>query len=199
LLRQHLGPDTASLPNVAKHLDRIDGEVVRANKTIHDLLDLARNRPPQRHPTELRQLVESAAATALLPPMVRVTLTTAPDDLAVHVDPDQIRQVLINLFTNAAQAMPEGGRIEITAEVMPSTDSASIRVQDDGPGIPVEVRHRVFEALFTTKAKGTGLGLALSRRIAEAHGGTIQLAPSETGAAFVLVLPTVPITANMTA
>jgi len=199
LLRQHLGPDTASFPNVAKHLDRIGGECVRANKTIHDLLDLARNRPPQRHPTELRQLVESAAATALLPPMVRVTITTAPDDLAVHVDPDQIRQVLINLFTNAAQAMPAGGRIEITAEAMPSTDSASIRVQDDGPGIPVEVRHRVFEALFTTKAKGTGLGLALSRRIAEAHGGSIQLAPSETGAAFVLVLPTVPVTANMTA
>ena len=68
LLRQHLGQETASLPNVAKHLDRIGGEVVRANKTIHDLLDLARNRPPRRHPTDLRQLVESATAMALLPP-----------------------------------------------------------------------------------------------------------------------------------
>ena len=199
LLRQHLGQEAASAPNVAKHLDRIAGEVVRANKTIHDLLDLARNRPPRRHPTELRQLVESATATALLPPMVRVQVTAVPDDLAVHVDPDQIRQVLINLFTNAAQAMPQGGRIEVAAEALPSAGAASIRVHDDGPGIPVEVRHRIFEALFTTKAKGSGLGLALCRRIVEAHGGSIQLAPSETGAAFVLVLPTAPIAANMTA
>jgi signal transduction histidine kinase len=199
LLRQHLGKDAASLPNVAKHLDRIGGEVLRANKTIHDLLDLARNRPPRRQPTELRQLVESATAAAPLPPMVRVTVTAVPDDLAVHVDPDQIRQVLVNLFTNAAQAMPQGGRIEVAAEAVPSTGAASIRVHDDGPGIPVEVRHRIFEALFTTKAKGSGLGLALCRRIAEAHGGSIQLAPSDTGAAFVLVLPTAPIAANMTA
>jgi signal transduction histidine kinase len=199
LLRQHLGPDTASLAGVAKHLDRIGGEVVRANKTIQDLLDLARNRPPRRQPTELRQLVESAAANALLPPMVRVTMTSVPDDLAVHVDPDQIQQVLVNLFTNAAQAMPWGGRIEVAAEALPSADAASIRVHDDGPGIPVEVRHRIFEALFTTKAKGSGLGLALCRRIVEAHGGSIRLAPTETGASFVLVLPTALIAANMTA
>ena len=199
LLRQHLGREAASIPNVAKHLDRISGEVARADKTIQDLLDLARNRPPQCHPTGFRQLVETAIALALLPSMVRVTVTTVPDDLAVAVDPDQIRQVLVNLFTNAAQAMPEGGRIEVAAEALPSTGAASIRVHDDGPGIPVEVRHRIFEALFTTKAKGSGLGLALCRRIVEAHGGSIQLAPSETGAAFVLVLPTAPIAANMTA
>ena len=107
--------------------------------------------------------------------------------------------MLINLFTNAAQAMPQGGRIEVAAEAVPSAGAASIRVHDDGPGIPVEVRHRLFEALFTTKAKGSGLGLALCRRIAEAHGGSIQLAPSDKGAAFVLVLPTAPIAANMTA
>jgi two-component system, NtrC family, sensor histidine kinase HydH len=199
LLRQHLGQETASRPQVAKHLDRIGGEVLRANKTIQDLLDLARNRPPHRRPTALRQLVESATANALLPPMVRVTVAAVPADLAVHVDPDQIQQVLVNLFMNAAQAMPGGGHIQVAAETLPSTAAASIRVHDDGPGIPAEVRPRIFEALFTTKAKGSGLGLALCRRIVEAHGGSIQLAPSETGAAFVLVLPTAPIAANMTA
>ncbi len=199
LLRQHLGQQTASLPHVAKHLDRIGGEVVRANKTIQDLLDLARNRPPRRIPTGIRQLVESATANALLPPMVRVTMTSLPDELAIHVDPDQIQQVLLNLFTNAAQAMPQGGRIDVTAEALPSTAAAAIRIQDDGPGIPAEIRHRIFEALFSTKAKGSGLGLALCRRIVEAHGGSIQVAPSETGAAFVLVLPTAPIPDNMTA
>ena len=199
LLRQHLGNEAASRPQVAKHLDRIGGEVIRANKTIQDLLDLARNRPPRRLPTGFRQLVEEAAANALLPPMVRVTVAAIPDDLAIHVDPDQIQQVLVNLFVNAAQAMPGGGRIQVAAETLPSTGAASIRVHDDGPGIPTEVRPRIFEALFTTKAKGSGLGLALCRRIVEAHGGSIQLAPSETGAAFVLILPTAPIAANMTA
>jgi two-component system sensor histidine kinase HydH len=199
LLRQHLGQETASRPQVAKHLDRIGGEVLRANKTIQDLLDLARNRPPHRRPTALRQLVESATANALLPPMVRVTVAAVPADLEVHVDPDQIQQVLVNLFMNAAQAMPGGGHIQVAAETLPTTAAASIRIHDDGPGIPAEVRPRIFEALFTTKAKGSGLGLALCRRIVEAHGGSIQLAPSDAGAAFVLVLPTAPITANMTA
>jgi signal transduction histidine kinase len=199
LLRQHLGRETASAPNIVKHLDRIGGEVVRANKTIHDLLDLARNRPPRCHPTELRRLIESAAELALLPSMVRVTVTAVPDDLAVHVDADQIRQVMINLFTNSAQAMPRGGRIEVSAEALPSASTACIRVHDDGPGIPAEVRLRLFEALFTTKAKGSGLGLALCRRIVEAHGGSIQLDPSEEGAAFVLLLPAAPIAANMSA
>jgi signal transduction histidine kinase len=199
LLRQHLGNEVASRPQVSKHLDRIGGEVLRANKTIQDLLDLARNRPPRRLPTGLRQLVESATTNALLSPMVRVSVAAVPDDLAIHVDPDQIQQVLVNLFMNAAQAMPQGGRIEVAAEALPSTASACIRVEDDGPGIPAEVRPRIFEALFTTKAKGSGLGLALCRRIVEAHGGSIQLAPSDSGAAFVLVLPTAPTAANMTA
>jgi two-component system, NtrC family, sensor histidine kinase HydH len=199
LLRQHLGPEAASRPQVAKHLDRIGGEVIRANKTIQDLLDLARNRPPRRLPTGLRQLVESATVNALLPPMVRVSLAAVPDDLAIDVDPDQIEQVLVNLFMNAAQAMPDGGRIEVAAEALPSAAAASIRIHDDGPGIPAEVRPRIFEALFTTKAKGSGLGLALCRRIIEAHGGSIQLAPSDSGAVFVLVLPTASIAANMTA
>ena len=64
-----------------------------------------------------------------------------------------------------------------------------LRVRDDGPGIPSNLREQIFEALFTTKAKGSGLGLALCRRIAEAHGGTVTLEPSEQGAAFRIVVP----------
>ena len=69
-----------------------------------------------------------------------------------------------------------------------------LRVRDDGPGMPAETRPRIFEALFTTKAKGSGLGLALCRRILEAHGGTIELEPSDARRRrFVLVLPTAPV------
>jgi signal transduction histidine kinase len=70
---------------------------------------------------------------------------------------------------------------------------ARMRVRDAGPGIPPDVRHRIFEALFTTKAKGSGLGLALSRKIAEAHGGTLTLEPSERGASFLLTIPDGPV------
>jgi len=186
LLRQHLGPEAAATPNVGKHIDRIAGEIVRANKTIHDLLDLARDRPPRRQRTPVRKLVETARDAALLPASVAVDMTV-PADVTIDVDPGQMQQVLVNLFTNAAQAMPAGGHITVSGEATGAT-GARLRVRDDGPGIAVEARYRIFEALFTTKAKGSGLGLALCRRIVEAHGGNIDLEPSETGASFVITI-----------
>ncbi len=191
LLRQHLGPDTAARAEVAKHLDRLSGEIVRANKTIHDLLDLARNRPPQRTATRLRPLVDSAEAASLLPPGIRVKAAAVPPELTIDVDADQFRQVLINLFTNATHAMSGRGTIQVMAD-MPTPHAIRIHVQDDGPGIGAEARQHLFEALFTTKAKGTGLGLALCRRILEAHGGTIELAPGDRGATFLLTVPREP-------
>ena len=188
LLRQHLGAEATARPDVAKHLDRIAGEIGRANKTIHDLLDLARNRPPRRRPTELRALVHSAEAASLLPGGIRVKSNGVPPELTIDVDADQFRQVLINLFTNATQAMAGHGTIEVAAE-NGSPTATRIHIRDDGPGIAAEARHRLFEALFTTKAKGTGLGLALCRRILEAHGGSIELEPSDLGASFLLTVP----------
>jgi signal transduction histidine kinase len=189
LLRQHLKAE-ADTPAVKKHLDRIGSEVVRANKTIHDLLDLARNRPPQKRPTLLHQLVESAGEAALLPAAVTLH-ASVPADLTLDIDPDQVRQVLANLFTNAAQALKGRGQIWVEAE--PAADGVTrVRVRDDGPGIPAEDRGRIFEALFTTKAKGSGLGLSLCRRIMEAHGGSIEVEPRSDGAGFVLVFPSSP-------
>jgi signal transduction histidine kinase len=186
LVRQHLGA-AADAPAVKKHLDRIGAEVRRANKTIHDLLDLARNRPPQKRRTPVRELVESAGEAALLPAAMALDADIAPD-ATVDVDPDQVRQVLVNLFTNASQAAKGRGRIVVTTE--PAADGGvRVRVRDDGPGIPGEHRDRIFEALYTTKAKGSGLGLALCRRILEAHGGIIELEPGDGGACFVLTFP----------
>jgi signal transduction histidine kinase len=186
LARQHLGP-AASPPNVAKHLDRIASEVTRANQTINDLLGLARNKAPQRRPTNLRELVDSATDGALLPAAI-VLESTVPSDLVASVDPDQLRQVLVNLLVNAAQAL--GGRGHVWVEGERGSDGAArLRVRDDGPGVPGEDRRRIFDGLYTTKAKGTGLGLALSRRIMDAHGGTIALEPTPLGACFLLTFP----------
>jgi signal transduction histidine kinase len=189
LLRQHLGPDVAGARKVAKHLDRIASEVTRANKTINDLLDLARNRPPCLQRIPARKLVDKAVQACALPVTIQVAIVTSPAELVLEVDPDQIQQVLVNLLTNAAQAMPDGGNVEVRAEPAVDGRGTQLRVRDDGPGVPVEARHRIFEPLFTTRAKGTGLGLALCRRIVEAHGGTIDLEPKEQGTTFVLDLP----------
>jgi two-component system, NtrC family, sensor histidine kinase HydH len=186
LLRQHLKAE-AEAPSVKKHLDRIGSEVQRANKTIHDLLDLARNRPPQRRPTSVRELVDSAAEASLLPAAITLHVSL-PEGLSLNLDPDQVRQVLANLFTNSSQALK--GRGQIWVEADPTTDGgARVRIRDDGPGIPPEDRVRVFEALYTTKAKGSGLGLALCRRIMEAHGGGIEIESRADGASFLLTFP----------
>lgn len=187
LLRQHLGA-AASAPDVAKHLARIEGEVARSNKTIRDLLDLARNRPPRRLRTEVIKLVEAAVRSASLPATIALEVSPGVATLAIDADPDQVQQVLINLLTNAAQAMPGGGRVTIDGESTPNGETR-LRVRDDGPGVPAEARYRIFDALFTTKAKGSGLGLALCRRILEAHGGTIELEKTPKGASFVLTIP----------
>ncbi|HEY0707028.1 MAG TPA: protoglobin domain-containing protein [Polyangia bacterium] len=191
LLRQHLsraeGGEKRPLdPKVERHLDKINAEVKRANKTINDLLELARNRPLKAQQTDAAALLAASIAAALLPPSVEVT-TSISGNPTVNLDGDQVIRVVSNLLINAGQAMDGRGRIFLEAD----SDDASIRirVRDSGPGVPSDLRHRIFEALFTTKAKGSGLGLALCRRIAEAHGGSIVLEPSETGASFLLTVP----------
>jgi len=98
--------------------------------------------------------------------------------------------VLANLFTNATQALKGRGQIWVEAQIA-SDGETRVRVRDDGPGIPAADRARIFEALYTTKAKGSGLGLALCRRIMEAHGGMVEVEgrPEGEGASFVLRFP----------
>lgn len=199
LLRQHLAKDPSD-PRVGRHLDKIATEVHRSTETITELLELARNRLPDRRPVGVRALVTAAIGMASLPERIEVlTVTGAAPDVILDVDHDQMARVLSNLFINAAQAMSAAGRI--TVEAARTGEGTRVRVSDDGPGIPDDVRPRVFEALFTTRSKGTGLGLALCRRIVEAHGGTIVLEPAppahppdppgRVGASFLLSFPLV--------
>jgi len=128
-------------------------------------------------------------AAAQLPATVEV-LIEAPVSEVARLDPDQITRVLTNILINACQAMEGTGRVELRAAR--EGEVTRIEIHDTGPGVPAEIRHRVFEALFTTKAKGTGLGLALCARIAEAHGGSLTLEPSDTGATFLIAIPDAP-------
>jgi signal transduction histidine kinase len=124
---------------------------------------------------------------------VRVRLEIPGDLLMLHADPRQVEQVLGNLVINACQAMcstvsPVDGELLIKAHQ--EQEMIAIAVKDNGMGIPSENMDKIFEPLFTTKAKGIGLGLAVSRKLAEANGGRIE-AQSEVGkgSTFILVLP----------
>jgi signal transduction histidine kinase len=167
-------------------MEKITTEVQRSGRTINDLLELARSRPLKRCVVDAREFVVQALSAAHLAPTVDVAVEVAPG-VPLDADPDQLPRVITNLCINASQAMNATGHIWIDAH---REGAATIlRVRDDGPGIPSNLRAQIFEALFTTKAKGSGLGLALCRRIAEAHGGTVTLEPSEHGAAFRVFIP----------
>ena len=172
--------------SVSRHMQKITSEVQRSGRTINDLLELARSRPPNRRVVDCRDFVAQSVPLANLSTSVEV-FNEIPLGLPLDADPDQLARVLTNLLINGSQAMNGKGQIWIDAQREGSV--TILRVRDDGPGIPTTLREQVFEALFTTKAKGSGLGLALCRRIAEAHGGSVTLNPTEGGAAFQISIP----------
>jgi two-component system, NtrC family, sensor histidine kinase HydH len=186
LIRQRMTRQGIDDAQLVKHWDKITAQVKHCSKTINSLLDLARDRPPSRRPELLKPLIERALEVSALPPGVDVELAIA-DDLKLYADPDDLVHVISNLLVNGAQAQGETGRIEVTAA--PFKGGVEIRVRDHGPGVPAEIRERIFDALFTTKARGTGLGLALCRRIIYGHGGELRLEPTDRGACFRVWLP----------
>ncbi|HEY4183513.1 MAG TPA: protoglobin domain-containing protein [Polyangia bacterium] len=173
-------------PGISRHLAKITSEVQRSNKTINDLLELARNRSPQRRVVDCRDFVQESVALAHLPPTMTVDVEV-PAGLPLDGDPDQLGRIVTNLLINASQATGPLGHVWIDARR--EGEATILRVRDDGPGVPAALREQVFQALFTTKAKGSGLGLALSRRIAEAHGGAVTLDSSNGGATFRITIP----------
>jgi two-component system NtrC family sensor kinase len=159
---------------------------------------MARQQPPERGPVAIDEVVTAAldmTAYAVRTSGIQVTLDQARDIPHVLADADQIHQVLLNLIINAQQALqerPAPRRIRLVTHYDPSDDRVRITVADNGPGIPSHLRARVFEPYFTTKPTGigTGVGLAVSLGIVEAHGGELTVeCPDEGGAVFTIALP----------
>ncbi len=171
-------------PALRKHLDRIGRQVAVSNRIITDLLELVGDRPPNRAPVSLRELVDDAVLG--LRRAEQVSFQSEVGDLEPRVDGSQIRQVLVNLLQNSVDA----GATQVRVTARDVGGALELAVEDDGCGVSKEVRARAFDPLFTTKAKGSGLGLALCRRIAEKHGGRLTVAGAPGGGArFVLELP----------
>jgi PAS domain S-box-containing protein len=180
---------SASEPKVLEFLGLIDEEVDRANKVITDLLSFSRVAKPTVSSVKVEGIIRDALSHVAVPGNVTVVTDVSPDLPMVMIDAGQIQQVFVNIILNALEAMPEGGRLEVRAS---SKDGfVMVEFTDTGSGIPEAVAGKIFEPLFTTKAKGIGLGLAMSKNIMERHGGDIGVQSKEgDGTTFTISLPT---------
>jgi PAS domain S-box-containing protein len=177
-------------------LERVRLAAHRAAKIVRNLLAFVRRSAAERRAAHLNEIVESTAA------MRRYEMTAtdieleeiyADDLLPVHVNREEIQQIVLNLLLNAEQAMRHAGRrgrVSVRTARTGSSDIA-VDIHDDGPGVPPALVARIFEPFFSTKdvGEGTGLGLSLALGIAEAHGGSLTLIPVSSGACFRLTLP----------
>jgi PAS domain S-box-containing protein len=175
-------------------LQTIVTQVERITKIMNQFLVFARRRPAERRAVAVRDIVEDSLEMLherMARHQIQVT-AEVPDDLPlVHADPDQISQVLLNLFINALHAMPEGGTLNVT--VKPQANVVALVIADTGHGIPREHLGKIFTPFFTTKevGKGTGLGLTVVHGIIEEHGGSITVdSEPGKGTTFTILLPT---------
>ncbi|WP_224360979.1 protoglobin domain-containing protein [Hyalangium versicolor] len=176
-----------------KHLDRIGEQVAIANRIVTDLLDMIRDKPLKHEPVRLAEVWQSARSAVQIPVGVSVVERGLSELPELRGDPNQLRQVFINLLENSIQAMGESGKVELTATIV--AGSVELIFEDLGPGVSESIRRRLFEPLMTTKARGIGLGLPLVKRILERHGGSIAYVPRPEkgpGARFVIRLPITP-------
>jgi signal transduction histidine kinase len=176
-----------------QRLVTIDGQIRRLVQTVQQRLALTRGETRRLEPTDLNNLVRSVTdlmAPVLVAKGIACRFATDGELPTIQVDGHQVQQMLLNLLTNAVDAMPTGGSLRVETGV--AGDTVWLRVADSGPGIPPEAREQVFAPFFTTKpqGKGVGLGLAISRQIVEAHRGTIEITESPGGGAtFEIRLP----------
>ncbi len=177
-------------PEVKESLKILEKEVATSERIISSLLDLSRPRSPIRRKVDINDLVQGALSRSSIPENIEVV--NQPDEAlsVILADPDQLIQVFQNIILNAAQAMPEGGRLSLGSEV-PGPEWVTVSITDKGVGIPEENLGKLFEPLFTTRARGMGLGLAVIKALVEGHGGRIEV-ESEVGkgSTFKVRLPT---------
>ncbi|MBN1316537.1 MAG: PAS domain S-box protein [Anaerolineales bacterium] len=179
------------VPEVRETLDMLDKEVQTADRIIHSLLNYARTGRPVLRETNLNDVAHKALSRLTLSDDVHVLFELDDTLPPILADADQLVQVCVNLFENAVQAMPQGGQLLIKT-TRPLPTEVTLSISDMGMGIPEENLDKVFEPLFSTKARGIGLGLALVKMLVEAHGGSVQVTSViGQGSTFKVSLPAV--------
>ena len=173
---------------VEKALETIREQAEFMNKIVSDLQDYARQPKPTFVEYDLKRLIGETLSSIPVPSNVEVTSVVEPGFPRVSVDPSLLRRAFTNIIANALQAMPNGGQLRI--KVWKNEHSAAISFQDTGKGISDEVQAKIFSPLFTTKEKGVGLGLPVTKRLIESHNGDIKVSSKVgEGTTFTVEIP----------
>ncbi len=181
-------PSSDEKKDAQAELESILEQISYVNKIVSDLQDYARPLKPDVVNVNLKEVVTNALSTLNIPDHVEAKAYFGSSLTSVRLDPLLLKRVLLNLATNAVQAMPEGGKL--TVRTNKTDGKIAISVEDTGVGIPDEVKHKVFTPLFTTKSKGQGFGLAVVKRLVETQGGTISFESQKgVGTKFTVELP----------
>ena len=197
LLRGKLaGGDASALAGAQRHVDILAGEMQRLDRVVQTLADFSRPMELHLREEDLRQVVGAVTeltAAEMQENGVQVVVEAPAGPLMVRVDAELMRQALLNILLNGMQAMASGGKMRVT--IRREHPFAVVEVADEGEGIPPELLPRIFELYFTTKAKGSGIGLATTYRILQMHGGAMDVrsindcGSPERGTTFTLRLP----------
>lgn len=189
LVKLELGNDRA-----AEYAAIIAREVRRLEEMLSNILTYTKQQPVCWEECDLNALLAEALeleAAVRQDAGIKLVLEVVAPLPQLLVDPRQLRQVLLNLLANARQAMPKGGTLSVRAEPCPlrGADGVAIEVEDTGGGIPADIMRNIFNPFFSTRPKGTGIGLSLSHRIITQHQGEIEVVNGAAGARFIVRLP----------
>ncbi len=179
-------------PKIAKHISIIESEIRQANGIIDEILGFARTRELNPKVMSLNGYLEDLTMSFPVPPHVELVKSLAPENPYVNIDPDEMAQAVRNLIKNGIEVMPEHGKVYVRSEVV---DASTVRVdvEDTGCGMPKETVEKIFAPFFTTKARGTGLGLAVVKKVVDRHKGKVEVTSVVgQGTCFKIYLPIVP-------
>lgn len=173
-----------------EYLDLIKNEIVASERIVSDLLDSVRTKPPTRGIVGAQEMIEHTLRKCDVPASVTVKLDIPSTLPPLLVDALQINQVLRNLISNGVEAMPDGGTLQIQAFENKQDGTVMVNVRDSGIGMTQEQLGHLFQSLYTTKARGIGLGLVVVKNLTEANGGTIAVqSEAGEGTIFTVTLP----------
>jgi PAS domain S-box-containing protein len=178
-------------PDTRRHMDVIGTEIKRLDRVVQTLVDFTR--PVELHlaDVDLRKVADEVVLLASPEAErhnVHIQRQTSPEPLPVRIDADLVKQAVLNIVINGVQAMPEGGNLYISIER--DGDAARLTIRDEGPGIPAEIRDKIYNLYFTTKKGGSGIGLPMAYRVVQLHNGLLEFDSVEgQGATFTLRIP----------
>jgi signal transduction histidine kinase len=173
-----------------EYLGIIKDEIADAERIVSDLLDAVRTKPPKPEWVDLAEVVGHTLRKCSIPSSITVGLDIPATLPAVHADSMHLHQVFWNLITNGVEAMPDGGALEIRAAEDPAAKTVTVRIQDNGVGITPEHQAKLFQPMFTTKARRVGLGLVVVKNLVQANGGSVAVKSTPgAGSTFAVTLP----------